>query len=242
MSQYSKDYIEEVGLLKMDFLGLRNLTVIDYILKMIKTNKNIEINLNEIPLNDHEVFKMIAEGDTFGVFQLESEGMKQLLRKMKVSSFNDIVAANALFRPGPMENIPIFLARKHGLEPIESLHPDLDSILAPTYGIMIYQEQIMQVAQKLAGFSLSKADILRKAVSKKGSDLMLSLKDEFMSGAINNGYSKELATKVFDLIEKFANYGFNKSHSVAYACRYCLSNGLFKSTLSIRVFCCINYQ
>ena len=217
MSQYSKDYIEEVGLLKMDFLGLRNLTVIDYILKMIKTNKNIEINLNEIPLNDHEVFKMIAEGDTFGVFQLESEGMKQLLRKMKVSSFNDIVAANALFRPGPMENIPIFLARKHGLEPIESLHPDLDSILAPTYGIMIYQEQIMQVAQKLAGFSLSKADILRKAVSKKGSDLMLSLKDEFMSGAINNGYSKELATKVFDLIEKFANYGFNKSHSVAYA-------------------------
>lgn len=217
MSQYSKDYIEEVGLLKMDFLGLRNLTVIDYILKAIEKNTGEKININTIPLDDKKVYDLIAAGDTFGVFQLESDGMKQLLRKMKVSCFDDIIAANALFRPGPMENIPLFLARKHGEIPVESLHPDLDQILEPTYGVMIYQEQLMQVAQKLAGFSLAKADILRKATSKKETKLMESLKVEFINGALKNGYDEALANKVFELILKFANYGFNKSHSVAYA-------------------------
>ncbi len=217
MSQYSKDYIEEVGLLKMDFLGLRNLTTIDYILKSIEKHKGEKININAIPLDDKKVYELIAAGDTFGVFQLESDGMKQLLRKMKVSCFDDIIAANALFRPGPMENIPLFLARKHKEVEIESLHPDLDDILKPTYGVMIYQEQLMQVAQKLAGFSLAKADILRKATSKKETTLMESLKVDFIDGAIRNGYKEELAHKVFDLILKFANYGFNKSHSVAYA-------------------------
>lgn len=217
MSQYSKDYIEEVGLLKMDFLGLKNLTVIDYILKAIEKNTGKRLNINEIPLDDRQVYEMIAAGDTFGVFQLESDGMKQLLRKMRVSCFEDIVAANALFRPGPMENIPHYLARKNGEEKIETLHPDLDDILKPTYGIMIYQEQIMQVAQRLAGFSLAKADILRKAISKKETALMDSLKLEFIDGAKKKGYSEQLALEVYDLIEKFANYGFNKSHSVAYA-------------------------
>ena len=217
MSQYSKDYIEEVGLLKMDFLGLRNLTVIDYIIKAIEKNTGAKINVNTLPMDDKKVYEMIALGDTFGIFQLESDGMKQLLRKMKVSCFDDIVAANALFRPGPMENIPLFLERKHGSSEVESLHPDLDVILNATYGIMIYQEQIMKVAQTLAGFSLSKADILRKATSKKETHLMESLKVEFIEGALSRGYKEALAIKVYDLILKFANYGFNKSHSVAYA-------------------------
>lgn len=217
MSQYSKDYIEEVGLLKMDFLGLKNLTVIDYILKMIKKNKGIDLNINQIPLNDQKVFSMIAAGDTFGIFQLESDGMKQLLKKMKVSCFEDIVAANALFRPGPMENIPLYLSRKFNKEPIESLHPDIDVFLENTYGVMIYQEQIMQIAQKLAGFTLAKADILRKAISKKETSLMNSLKGEFIEGAIRNNYGELLGKQVYELIEKFANYGFNKAHSVAYA-------------------------
>ncbi len=217
ISQYSKDYIEDVGLIKMDLLGLKNLSVIDDILKMIQRNKNIEVSLNDILLNDTKVYQMIANGDTFGVFQLESEGMKDLLRKMRVSCFEDIVAANALFRPGPMNNIPIFLARKHGKEPIEYLHPDLEPILSSTYGIMIYQEQIMQIAKKIAGFSLAKADILRKAISKKETKLMDSLKDDFIQGALSNGYSLSIIQDIYESIMKFASYGFNKSHSVAYA-------------------------
>lgn len=217
VTQYSKDYIEKIGLLKMDFLGLKNLTTIAHILQLIEKDTGQKLQINTIDLKDRAVYEMIASGDTFGVFQLESEGMKQLLRKMKVSCFEDIVAANALFRPGPMQNIPLYLARKQGKEAIESLHPDLDPILKPTYGIMIYQEQIMQVAQVLAGFTLAKADILRKAISKKEVAVMNNLKDEFIEGAMQKGYNKELALKVYDLIEKFANYGFNKSHSVAYA-------------------------
>ncbi len=175
------------------------------------------MDLNQIDFNDSKVFELISRGDTFGVFQLESEGMKQLLIKMKVDCFDDIVAANALFRPGPMENIPQYLARRHGQEKIESIDPSIDPILAPTYGIMIYQEQIMQIAKVFAGFSLGKADILRKAISKKQTNLMMSLKEEFIQGAIDLGHEKELAERIYDLILKFANYGFNKSHSVAYA-------------------------
>ena len=217
MTQYSKDYIEDVGLLKMDFLGLRNLTTIDYILKMIEKNKGIKLNLNNIDFNDPKVFELIARGDTFGVFQLESEGMKQLLVKMKVDRFDDIVAANALFRPGPMDNIPLYLDRKQGKTKIDSLDPSIDHILKSTYGIIIYQEQIMMIATTFASFTLGKADTLRKAVSKKGTSLMLSMKDEFIEGAIHNGHSSKKAEEIFALIEKFANYGFNKSHSVAYS-------------------------
>ncbi len=167
MSQYSKDYIEEVGLLKMDFLGLKNLTMIDYICKDIKRDINETVFLNQLPLNDQKTYELIARADTFGVFQLESQGMRNLLRKMKPYCFDDIVAAIALFRPGPMENIPLYLKRRGLQEKVVYPLPELEPILKSTYGVMIYQEQIMQVAQKMAGFSLGKADILRKAVSKK---------------------------------------------------------------------------
>lgn len=217
MSQYSKDYIEKVGLLKMDFLGLKNLTILSYILEGIFENKHIRLELNQIPLDDKKTFEMIGAGDTFGIFQLESDGMISLLRKMKVSDFEDIIAAIALYRPGPMENIPTYLKRKHKQEPVTYIHEDLEDILKPTYGILIYQEQIMKVAQKMAGFTMGKADILRKAVSKKGSSLMAEMRSSFISGAIANGYSEDVATEVYDHIEKFANYGFNRSHSVAYA-------------------------
>lgn len=217
ISQYSKDYIEEVGLLKMDFLGLKNLTILSYIIKSIEEKEKIRIDLNAIPLDDKKTYDMIGAGDTFGVFQLESEGMISLLRKIHVTEFEDVIAAIALFRPGPMENIPIYLRRKHHEEPITYIHNDLKDILESTYGIMIYQEQIMQVATRMAGFTMARADILRKAVSKKGSSLMQSMRQEFIQGALEKGYTEEIAAEVFNNIEKFANYGFNRSHSVAYA-------------------------
>lgn len=217
MSQYSKDYIEKIGLLKMDFLGLKNLTMIDYILKDIEKNEGKPLVLNDIPLDDAKTYELIAKAETFGVFQLESQGMRSLLRKMKPYCFDDIVAAIALFRPGPMENIPSYLKRRNHQEKITYPLEELEPILKSTYGIMIYQEQIMQIATKMAGFSLGKADILRKAISKKQTDLMQSMKKEFIQGSIDRGYSETKAKEVFDLIEKFANYGFNKSHSVAYA-------------------------
>ena len=200
----------------MDFLGLKNLTMLDYICKDIERDTHQNIVLNSIPLDNQKTYELISKADTFGVFQLESQGMRNLLRKMKPSCFDDIVAAIALFRPGPMENIPAYLKRKDHLEPVTYPLPELEPILKSTYGIMIYQEQLMQVAQKMAGFSLGKADILRKATSKKETKLMLSMKEEFIEGCLKQGYTLEKAHEVFDLIEKFANYGFNKSHSVAY--------------------------
>ncbi len=216
MTQYSKDYIEKVGLLKMDFLGLKNLTMIDYICKDIERETNFSIQMNNIPLDNQKVYDLISRADTFGVFQLESQGMRNLLRQMKPSQFDDIVAAIALYRPGPMENIPIYLKRRNHQEKITYPLPEVEPILRSTYGIMIYQEQIMQIAQKIAGFSLGKADILRKAVSKKETKLMASMREEFIAGCIHNGYQQQKAEELYNLIEKFANYGFNKSHSVAY--------------------------
>lgn len=216
LTQYSKDYIEDAGLLKMDFLGLKNLTIISYILKSIEKQDHIQLNLNELNYHDQKTFDMLGAGDTLGVFQLESAGMKNLLRQMKPRCLNDIIDAIALYRPGPMSEISHFLARRFQKEKIEYAVPELKDILESTNGIFIYQEQIMQVAQVIAGFSLSKADILRKAMSKKTASLMASMKDEFINGAIAQGYSREIAQKIFDLIEKFADYGFNKSHSVAY--------------------------
>lgn len=216
MTQYSKDYIEEAGLLKMDFLGLKNLTIMDYVIKDIERIKGIKININKIPLDDNKTYQMISAADTFGVFQLESQGMRNLLRKMKCACLNDVIDAIALFRPGPMENIPLYLARKEGKEkiiyPIDCLKPVLDS----TYGVLIYQEQIMQVAQIVAGFSLARADVLRVAMSKKKVKLMNEMKAEFIEGGVAHGFEKEEVENVFALIGKFANYGFNKSHSVAY--------------------------
>lgn len=217
MCQYSKDYIETAGFLKMDFLALKNLTMLDYICKDIKQNQKIKIVLNEMPLDDQKTYRLISKADTFGVFQLESYGMRHLLRQMKPYCFDDIVAAIALFRPGPMENIPTYLKRRSHQEKVVYPLKELEPILKSTYGIMVYQEQMMQVAQKMAGFSLAKADILRKATSKKETELMHSMKEEFIAGCLKNGFSQEKAQEVFGLIEKFADYGFNKSHSVAYA-------------------------
>jgi DNA-directed DNA polymerase III (polc) len=217
MTQYSKDYIETVGLLKMDFLGLKNLTMIDYICKDIEKESGEHISIYQIPFDDQKTYQMISSADTFGVFQLESVGMRNLLRKMKPDCFDDIVAAIALFRPGPMENIPVYLKRRHHEEKVTYPLKELEPILKSTYGVMIYQEQMMQVARLMAGFSLGKADILRKATSKKEAALMQSMKEEFIQGCLKNHYTLQQAQSVFDLIEKFANYGFNKSHSVAYA-------------------------
>lgn len=216
MTQYSKDYIEEVGLLKMDFLGLKNLTIMDYIIKDIEKNRGIHIQINDIDLTDKKTYALISAADTFGVFQLESQGMKNLLRQMRCDCLDDVIAAIALFRPGPMENIPLYIARKHGKQKVEYPLDSLIPILKPTYGILIYQEQIMQVARIVAGFSLARADILRKAMSKKTASLMKEMRSEFIQGGISNGYQREDAIMIFNLIEKFANYGFNKSHSVVY--------------------------
>ena len=210
LTGYSMEYLEDLGLLKMDLLALKNLTLINDILK--------EINLKDedIPLNDKEAIKIFTLADTSGIFQFESSGMINMLRKFKVSNFDDIVAAIALFRPGPMQNIDTYIKRKDGLEKYEIIKP-LQPILNSTYGIIIYQEQIMQIANVLAGYSLAEADILRKAMSKKKETDLLREKDKFISQTIKNGYSKEVATNIYNLILKFASYGFNKAHSVSYA-------------------------
>lgn len=216
MSQYSKDYIEKTGLLKMDFLGLKNLTMIDYIMKDIERKLGKTFSINTIPLNDARTYHLISRGDTTGVFQLESSGMRSLLKKMKPECFDDIVAAIALYRPGPMENIPLYLEGRKNKNNITYLLKELEPILKSTYGIMIYQEQIMQIAQVIAGFSLGRADILRKAVSSKDESMMAGMKEEFIQGTIKKGFKEDVATRLYQMIEKFANYGFNKSHSVAY--------------------------
>lgn len=215
-TQYSMDVLESLGLIKIDFLGLRNLTIIDNITETIRKSQP-DFDILKIPLDDQKTFQLIANVDTQGLFQLESEGMKALIRKMKPHQFNDIADTIALFRPGPMQNIPLYLENRQNPAKIKYIHPDLKPIAHSTYGVLIYQEQIMQVVQKFAGFSLARADVLRKAMSKKNEAELLSLKQEFLDGCVTQGYSPDLATSLFELISKFANYGFNKSHSVAYA-------------------------
>jgi DNA polymerase-3 subunit alpha len=215
-TQFEAVDLERIGLVKMDFLGIRNLTIISEVVKLIK-EKNPEFNLNEIPLDDKTTYRMIAEGDTDGIFQLESSGMRNVLRGLKTSEFNDIVNANALYRPGPREMIPSFIKRKFKQEPIEYLHPDLKEILEPTYGIIVFQEQIMLIAQKFAGYTLGMADILRRAISKKVEAVLIAERERFVKGAVRNGYDQDTSNKIYDYIVKFASYGFNKSHSVAYS-------------------------
>ncbi|TLG72128.1 DNA polymerase III subunit alpha [Culicoidibacter larvae] len=217
MTQYPMNYLEELGLLKMDFLGLRNLSIIRRVLSRIKLETGQDINITEIPLDDKKAFNIMARGETTGIFQLESAGMRRVLRDMKVSEFEDIVAALSLFRPGPMENIPVYVRRKLGQEKVTYIHKDLEPILHTTYGIIVYQEQVMQVAQKIAGYSLGRADILRRAMGKKDRAILEQERENFIQGSLEQGYTNELANHVYDLILKFANYGFNKSHAVAYA-------------------------
>ncbi|KUP06662.1 DNA polymerase III DnaE [Bacillus coahuilensis m2-6] len=217
LTQYSMTVLEEIGLLKMDFLGLRNLTILEQLVKTINRYSKEEFKLDQIDQNDSKTFELLSKGDTSGIFQLESEGMRKVLLSLKPSGFEDIVAVNALYRPGPMENIPDYVERKHGRKPIPSIHPDIDSILNVTKGVIVYQEQIMQIASVMAGFSLGEADLLRRAVSKKKADVLQKEREHFVQGATAKGYPVKLANEVYDLIVKFANYGFNRSHAVAYS-------------------------
>ena len=208
---YTMEYLEDLGLLKMDFLGLSNLTYIHNILN------EININFDNIPLNDSEALKIFYDVNTTGIFQFESKGMCNFLSKLKPNSFDDIVSSIALYRPGPMDNIDTFINRKKGKEKIDYIVPELEPILKSTYGIIVYQEQILLIANVLANYTYGEADILRRAMSKKKEDILLNEKDKFVKRSVENGFSFEDSTKVYDLILKFANYGFNKAHSVAYA-------------------------
>ena len=217
LSSYSMEYLEELGLLKMDFLALKNLTIIDNIINEIKQQEKVEIDFNKIPLDDQETLKLFETGNTAGIFQFESVGMKNFLKRLKPNTFEDIFAAIALFRPGPSQNIDTYINRKHGKEKIEYLDPSLESITKNTYGILIYQEQIMQLARIYAGYTLGEADILRRAMSKKKKDLLEKEKEKFITKSMEHNHTKEQAQKIFDLILEFAGYGFNRSHSVVYS-------------------------
>lgn len=215
VTQQTKKYVESLGLLKIDFLGLRNLTVLGNILDLVR-QQGVNIDPNKIPLNDQATLKLFQEGKTDAVFQFESGGIRQVLRKLHPDDFEDLVAVNALYRPGPMQNIDTFIARKNGQEPVKYPDPSLKQILQPTYGILVYQEQVMQTAQILAGFSLEEADILRRAMSKKKQDVIEQERSKFITGTVKKGHPKEVAERVYHYIEQFANYGFNRSHAVAY--------------------------
>ncbi len=217
VTQFSMGVLEDLGLLKMDFLGLRTLTVIDETVSIIRRTADEQFSLEDIPMDDGSTLALIAQSDTDGVFQLESDGMRDLLRELVPSSFEDVIAAVALFRPGPMENIPTFVHNRHHPEDIEYLHPDLEPILKDTYGIMVYQEQVMQVASTMAGFSLGQSDILRRAMGKKKPEVLESMRQSFVEGCQQKGHSRELALKLFGFIEKFADYGFNRAHTAPYA-------------------------
>lgn len=216
LTGFTMEYLERLGLLKMDFLALRNLTIMHNILKLI-VKKHPSFSLSSIPLDDAKTFEVFQKGDTDNIFQFESVGMKKFLKALLPSKFDDLVAANALFRPGPMQNIDEYIQRRHGKKQIVYLHKDLEPILKSTYGIIVYQEQIMQILSLMAGYSFAEADLVRRAMSKKKHDVMESEKIKFIKGSILRGYSEDTARKVYDLIVKFADYGFNKSHSVAYA-------------------------
>jgi len=217
LSGYEACYLEDLGLLKMDFLGLKNLTTIDKALSLINEKSENKIKFNEIPLDDPKTFKLFQEGNTLGIFQFESAGMRKFLKDLHPETFIDIASANALYRPGPSDNIPLYIKRKNEGENINYYHESLKDILKSTYGIIVYQEQIMQIASIMAGYSLGEADILRRAMSKKKIDILVDEKKRFVEGALKKGYSKEIALEVYELILQFASYGFNKSHSVAYS-------------------------
>lgn len=217
LTQQTKSNVEALGLLKIDFLGLRNLTILDNAIKIIKNNYNSKFNAAIVPMNDAKTLRLFQLGDTDGVFQFESAGIKSVLRRLKPTSFEDVVATNALYRPGPMENIPTFIARKHGQEPIVYPDESLRPILKSTYGVLVYQEQVMQSVSNMAGFSLAEADILRRAMAKKKKSIIDEKRTKFIEESIKRGHKKENAVKVYDYIERFSNYGFNKSHAVAYS-------------------------
>ncbi len=217
VTQYEMKSIESLGLLKMDFLGLKNLTIIEDTLAKIYVIRGEKIDIDKIPLDNKKTYNLLKKGETIGIFQLESGGMQRYLKQLKPTEFEDIIAMVALYRPGPMELIPDYIARKNKEKRVEYIHPKLKPILEKTYSIPLYQEQIMRIAQDLAGFSLAEADVLRKAMGKKIRELLMKQKDKFINGATENGVQKEVAKQVWEWIMPFASYGFNKSHSAGYA-------------------------
>jgi DNA polymerase III subunit alpha len=218
ITQFNWKLVEAAGLVKFDFLGLKTLTVLRKAVDLVKRGRGIDIDLAGLPLDDAASYELLARADTVGVFQLEGTGMRDSLKRLKPDRFEDIIAMVALYRPGPMDNIPTYINRKHGEEPVELLHPRLEGILKETYGVIIYQEQVMQIAQVLAGFSLGEADLLRRAMGKKDKREMAQQKSRFVEGALKGGGVKRAdAEYIFELVDKFAGYGFNKSHAAAYA-------------------------
>ncbi|HEY0590438.1 MAG TPA: DNA polymerase III subunit alpha, partial [Thermoanaerobaculia bacterium] len=219
VTQFDMRIVEKMGLLKMDFLGLRTLTVIDMAVKAIRAQEGVEIEIGTLALDDPEVFRLFQEGRTKGVFQFESGGMVDLLRKARPTVFEDLAALNALYRPGALDAgmVDEYVKRKNGISKPKYLVPAMKEILEETYGVIVYQEQVMQIAQAVAGYSLGQADLLRKAMGKKQKEVMEAERSKFVSGAVANGYEQRKANEIFDFIEPFARYGFNKSHSVAYA-------------------------
>ena len=215
-TQFNMKWVESAGLVKFDFLGLKTLSVIQRATELLK-ERNIQFDLSELPLDDEKTYKMIGRGDSVGVFQLESSGMRDVLKKMRPDRFEDIIALVALYRPGPMANIPNYIARKHGKEKVDFMHEKLEPVLQETYGIMIYQEQVQQAAQQLAGYTLGGADLLRRAMGKKIKSEMDAQREVFVEGAVRQGVSSEKAASIFETISAFAGYGFNKSHAAAYA-------------------------
>jgi len=214
---FNMKWVEQAGLVKFDFLGLKTLTVLSQTLQLIRDGTGEEVDLARLPLDDRRTFDMLSRGDTVGVFQLESAGMRDALRKLKPDTFEDIIAVVALYRPGPMDNIPSYIKRKHGEEEPDWLHPSLEGILRETHGIMIYQEQVMQIAQVLSGYSLGGADLLRRAMGKKIKEEMDKQRAAFVEGAVGRGVRESKAKQIFEQVAKFAGYGFNKSHAAAYA-------------------------
>jgi DNA polymerase-3 subunit alpha len=215
--QYDKHYIEEIGLLKMDILGLRNLSIIQETINSIKETRKLDLDIDKIPFTDEKTFDIFKQGNTIGIFQFESPGMRKYLRELKPSCIEDLIAMNALYRPGPMDNIPRFIKCKHGLEKINCYNENLEGVLGETYGVIVYQEQVMRVTQILAGFSLGKADILRRAMGKKDPTEMLKMKPEFISDGMAQNYKESLLQEIWDVLKPFCGYAFNKSHSATYS-------------------------
>jgi DNA polymerase III subunit alpha len=217
MTQYDMKMLEDAGLIKMDFLGLKELKILQQAVDLIKNRHNIDIDLDTLPLDDAKTYELFAAGNTIGIFQFSKPKMREYLSKLKPKNINDLAAMNALYRPGPMDLIPDFIERKHGRKEVTYLHPDMELVLNETYGIIVYQEQVMQLVRVIAGYSLAKADLVRRAMGKKDEKLMKEQEEEFTKGAAEKGYNKKTAKEIFKLILKFADYGFNKSHSVAYS-------------------------
>ena len=216
VTQYSMKPVESIGLLKIDFLGLKTLTSIQLAVQEIKRRRAVTLDWMNLPLDDKPTFDLLNQGRTMGVFQLESGGMQDLAKQLHIDTFEEIIAVISLYRPGPMEMIPSFVNRKHKREQIDNDHPLMEEILSETYGIMVYQEQVMAIASTLAGYTLGEGDVLRRAMGKKDREEMANQREKFRAGALKKGIPPEVSMVIFDKIEKFASYGFNKSHAAAY--------------------------